>query len=178
MEIKSFIRSETFSEIRGQFGDLKSVDAIFIRAMKLSRNNTAIALLISTLACFDHRLVGLKVPIFALFLPLTNEDEIDFNLRVRNLPKLLYQDSPQDKFGDRDKLQHFFGSAFVAYAFESSDPAEQLSRLIEEGEEAIIIDGALDERDLRANRNGQDFGLALLENKFVLPSKFFIYKKQ
>lgn len=178
MEIKSFIRTPAFADIRDKAGDLKSVDAIFIRAMKLTCNNTAMALLISTIACFDHRLVGLKVPIFALFFPLTNENESEFEMRIRNLPRSLYSDTPPGRFGDRDKLQHFFGSAFIAFAFESSEPAEQLSNLIEKGEDAIIIDGSLDGRDMRANRNGQEFGLALLENKFVLPSIFFIYNKE
>ncbi|MBA4313121.1 MAG: hypothetical protein C0417_10885 [Chlorobiaceae bacterium] len=174
IELKSFVRSNIISDIRRQFSDLQSVDAIYIQAMKLTNNNTAISLLISTLACFDHRLVGLKVPVFALYFPLTNESEEEFKARVANLPRYLYADSPKNKIGDRDKLQHFFGSAFLTFIFESKSPAEELSRSIEVGEDAIIVDGALDERDMRANRHGQNFGLALIQNKFVLPSDYFL----
>jgi hypothetical protein len=175
MELKSFIRNSTFKNIRTKFGDLKSVDAVFIRAMKLTNNNTAISLLISALGCFDHRVIGLKIPLFALFFPLTNESEEDFKLRVNNLPRHFYSDSPKGRYGDRDKLQHFFGSAFLAFMFESNESAEGVSEFIEVGEDAIIVDGTYDERDIRANRQGQRFGSALIKNNFVLPSEYLKY---
>jgi len=174
LELKSFIRSGTFKQLRLQVGDLKSIDAIFIRAMKLTNNNTAVALFLSTVACFDHRTIGLNVPVFALFFPLSNESGAEFKERVANLPRKLYADTPRGKIGDRDKLQHFFGSAFIAYAFESSEPAERASDFIENGEEAFIVDGTLDTRDIRANRQGQRFGLALLKNHCQLPSEYFV----
>ena len=70
IEIKKFVRSKIFKKIRETYGDLKAMDAIFIRSMVLTKNNTAISLFISTLACFDHQLVGLKNPILSssLFL--------------------------------------------------------------------------------------------------------------
>lgn len=172
IELKSFIRNRTFQEIRQSYGDLKAVDAIFIKAMKLTNDNTAVALLISTIACFDHRIFGLKVPVFLLFFPLSNESEEEFKQRVENLPKNIYIDSPLNRFGDRDKLQHFFGSAFIAYVFESGETSERFSDFIERGEKAIIIDGVLDKRDIRANRHGQEFGLNLLINKHQMPSQY------
>jgi hypothetical protein len=172
MELKSFIRSDTFNKLRLQYGDLKAVDAIFIRAMKLTNSNTAMALLLATKACFDHRTIGLKVPVFALFFPLSNESREEFKSRVANLPRKLYADTPRGKIGDRDKPQHFFGSAFIAFAFESSGPAERTSEFVEKGEDLIIVDGTIDARDIRANRQGQQFGLALLKNCYRLPSEF------
>ena len=170
MELKSFIRSRTFDAIRRKYGDLKAVDAIFIRAMKITNENTAVSLLISAIAYFEHRTVHLKVPIFALVFPLTNESEKEFTRRVKNLPAKIYSDTPLN--GDRDKLQHFFGSAFLAFIFESRQPAERFGDFIEEGEDAFLVDGALDERDMRANRQGQEFGLALLNNIHRVPSEF------
>jgi hypothetical protein len=178
MELKSFIRSDTFNKLRLQYGDLKAVDAIFIRAMKLTNNNTAMALLLATKACFDHRTVGLKVPVFALFFPLSNESREEFKSRVANLPRKLYTDTPRGKIGDRDKLQHFFGSAFIAFAFESAEPAERTSEFVEKGEDLIIVDGTIDARDVRANRQGQRFGLALLENCYRVPSEFISSRSQ
>lgn len=172
IELKNFVRSDEFRQIRQQYDDAKAVDAIYVQAMQLTQNNTAIALLIATLATFDHRLVGIKVPIFNLFFPLTNESKEEFFKRVNNLPTRIYNDSPANASGDRDKLQHFFGSAFLAYLFESREVSERFGLFVEHGEDAFIIDGVLDSRDKRANRHGQQFGLALLENKHRLPSEF------
>ena len=174
LELKAFIRSNTYLSIRKSYGDLKALDALYIRSMSLTNDNTAVALLISMLACFDHRIVGLKVPIFALYFPLSNESEKEFTRRVNNLPKKIYSDSPSSFAGDRDKLQHFFGAAFLSYLFESRQPAERVADFIEQGEDAIIVDGALDERDMRANWHGEQFGLALLENQHRLPSEFLV----
>lgn len=172
IDLKRFIRSGSFRRLRGRFGDLRAVDAVYIRAMQLTDNNTAVSLLLSALATFDHRTVGLKVPIFRLFFPLSDESEEEFSRRVNNLPTALYADTPPGKSGDRDKLQHFFGSAFLAFVFESRDAAERIGEFVEEGEEAFIIGGVNDERDLRADRQGQDFGLALLADNRRFPSRF------
>lgn len=174
--LKSFIRSKTFLEIRNQFTDLKAVDAIFIHAMKLTNDNTAIALMLSSLATFDHRMVGLKIPALKLYFPLSNESEKEFSKRVNNLPVRLYADSPANQFGDRDKLQHFFGSAFLAFVFESRDASERFGTFIEKGEDAFIVDGSIDERDIRANHQGQQFGLALLHDNHRLPSEFLKFE--
>ena len=176
MELKSFISSATFKKIRKRFGDPRAVDAIYIRAMQLTNNNTAIALLLSTFATFDHRLVGLKVPIFELFFPLTDESEEEYHRRVRNLPSRLYSDTPSDRQGDHDKLQHFFGSTFLTFTFESPQGAERIGDFIEEGEEAFIVGGVRDDRDKRANRQGRRFALALLEDNHRLPSEFLLLK--
>ena len=173
-ELKSFIRSETFSQIRTCFGDLRAIDAIYIRAMQLTNNNTAVTLLLATIAAMDHRDVGFRVPLFQISLPLSGESAEDFDRRVNNLPRQFYVDGPRSPTGDRDKLQHFFGSAFVTFLFESREPAERIGNFIEMGEEAIVISGELDERDERANRQGQDFGLALLKNNQRTPSSFII----
>ncbi|MBI4549023.1 MAG: hypothetical protein HY707_13655 [Ignavibacteriae bacterium] len=174
MELKSFIRSDAYRRIRQRFGDGRAVDALYIRAMQMTNNNTAISLLLSTVASLDHRIVGIKIPMFQLFFPLSNESSEDFNKRVQNLPSRLYSDSPSDSRGDRDKLQHFFGSALLTYVFESRGSALRVGEFIERGEDAFIIDGILDDRDRRANFQGQEFGLALLENNRRLPSEFLI----
>ncbi len=172
MEMKSFIRSTAFKKLRGMFGDLRSVDAIYVRAMCLTNNNTALALLLASLATFDHRLIGFKVPLLKIQLPLSDESKEDFSRRVNSLPSRLYEDTPHDATGDRDKLQHFFGSAFLAVICESRKPADRFGTFIEEGEDLFIVGGVNDERDMRANREGQKFGMALLENNHHLPSEY------
>ena len=172
IELKEFIRSRTFRTIRERFGDVRGVDAIFVRAMRMTNNNTAMALLMSTIACFDHSVVGIKVPVLSIYLPLTSEPENEFERRVRQLPSRLYPDTPDNTAGDRDKLQHFLGSAFLAFVFESGDAAMNFGEFVEQEEEAFIVGGINDNRDLRADRQGQRFGIALLDDNHRLPSEF------
>lgn len=172
IELKNFIRSTTFRRIRETAGDRRAVDAIYIRAMELTSHNTAVALLIATVATFDHYLVGVKVPLLNLFFPLSNESFEDFQARVRNLPAALYADSPAGEAGDRDKLQHFFGSALVTFLFESEGAGERVGNFIEFGEDLAIVGGVLDNRDERSNWHGRQFGAALLDNNMRYPSKF------
>lgn len=174
-QLKEYIRSNAFAELKVTNGDLHAVDAIFDKAMRLSWNNIYEALLISFVATMDHSKFGVKIPLLGplLWVPLTSEFDDEFTSRVNALPSKLYDDSPPGRIGDRDKLQHFFGSAFLAYVFESRDAAQRIGEFIEWGEDKVIVDGALDERDFRANTHGQDFGLKLLEDENVLPSMFF-----
>lgn len=174
-ELKGYIRSEEFAAFKQQFGDLYAVDVIFDEAMRLSWNNAYEALLISLIATIDHSKFGVQLPVVGplLWIPLTSEFEDEYRSRVNALPTKIYKDTPAGISGDRDKLQHFFGSAFLTYLFESRDAAQRIGEFIEWGEDKVIVDGALDERDFRANRQGQEFGLRLLEDRSTLPSPFF-----
>lgn len=174
IELKQFIRSDTFQKIRESMSEVKSVDAIYVRAMQLTHNNTGIALLLSTLATFDHRILQFNVPIFSFAIPLSDESGEEFTRRVNNLPIHLFSDSPNNRYGDRDKLQHFFGSAFITFAFESRGLAERIGLAIEHGERSIIIGGALDDRDMHVNTYGQQFGTALIDNPYRYPSEFLL----
>jgi len=176
--LKDYIRGDAFARFRKGYGDLAAVDAIFDRAMRLSWNNIYEALLISSFAVMDHARFGVRLPFLGplLWFPLTSECEDDFRLRIGSLPARLYPDTPPGEGGDRDKLQHFFGSAFLAYTFESRPAADRVGEFIEWGEERYIVDGSMDERDLRANRQGQQFGLRLLDDPLVLPSAFWHFQ--
>jgi hypothetical protein len=171
--LREFIRSDEFANARAQGGDLVAIDRIFTEAKELSWQNTYEALLISFVATMDHRRVGVDLPLLGplLWFPLTSEFEEEFAARLQALPRMLYLDSPKDEHGDRDKLQHFFGSAFLAYVFESRESAERVGETVELGEAQFIVGGVLDQRDRRANRHGQNFGLALLYNEYAMPSE-------
>ena len=173
MEMRKFIRSRRFALLRKLCGERRAVDAIFVRAMKLTNNNTAISLLLSALACFDHRTVGFRIPVFRLFFPLSDESDAEFANRVAHLPRYLFDDSPTDSHGDRDKLQHFFGSAFFTFIYESDGAADRFGDFVERTENILIVGGVDDDRDRNANKEGQRFGLKLLENNHRFPSEFF-----
>jgi hypothetical protein len=172
--LREFITTEEFAGIRSTRGDPAAVDAIFVRARELSWGNVYEALLISAFATFDHRRVGVDPPVLGplLWFPLTSEFEEDFQVRLKALPSRLYEDTPAGPAGDRDKLQHFFGSAFVAAASESREAAVRVGDFVEWGEERFIVGGVNDERDVRANQQGQEFGLRILTDGGARPSQF------
>ena len=170
--LKEMVRSDEFREYRRRRGDIAAVDTLFDRAKELSWGNLYAALLISTAAVVDHRRVGFDLPLLGalLWFPLTAEFEEDHAARVAALPSKLYADTPPS--GDRDKLQHFFGSALVALLSESREAAERTGEFVEWGESAFIVGGVNDPRDHRANLEGRLFGLRLLIEPSARPSRF------
>jgi len=174
--LREYVRSAELSRTRASYGDLYAVDCVFDRAMRLSWNNVYEALVVSAFALMDHHRVGVRIPLLGavLWFPLSSEFEEDFRARVDSLPSHLYPDTPPGRGGDRDKLQHFFGSAFLTAMTESPEGADRFGLFIEWGEELFIVGGVNDERDVRANREGQRFGLRLLRDPGTRPSRFFI----
>ena len=172
--LKEYILSREFAQFRQVYGDVQSVDAIFDRALHLCWNNTGEALLICLLSTMDHRRVGVDLPHVGdlLWLPLTSEFPDEFRTRLDALPTKLYPDTPPGAAGDRDKLQHFFGGAYVALLSESAEAAERTGEFVEWGEEQFIVGGVNDWRDLRADRQGGLFGIGLLSNIELRPSSF------
>ena len=170
--LREYLKGDEFKLVRIRQGDLYAVDEIFSKARELTWDNIHEALLISFLATLDHRRIGVRAPSVGslLWLPLTSEFEDEFEERAKALPRRIYPDSPEGEAGDRDKLQHFFGSAFLAYLFESREAAERVGDAVELGEERFIVDGVSDERDVRANHHGQSFGLILLRDTDTRPS--------
>jgi hypothetical protein len=171
-QLKDFILSKEFSALREHLGDKRAMDAIYVRAMNLTDGNTGISLLIAAFATFDHEIVEFKIPMLSFALPLTGEEQKQFKRRVNALPKELYTDTPTDSYGDKDKLQHFFGSAFIAFAFESAGSARRAGVFVEKGERLGIRGGVYDNRDLRADDEGARYGIALLQDNHRLPSDF------
>lgn len=169
-ELKSFIRNDEFLNLKKQNGDVAAVDSIYWKANELTRGNIGISLLICAIATLDHYTLGIKIPLINLYIPLTNETKEEYRKRTANLPTHFYSNSPSYPYGDRDKLQHIFGSAFLIYVFESESLAERYSLFVEKFEDRYIKDGNYDLRDMEANKDGQRFGWLLMKNKDAKPS--------
>jgi hypothetical protein len=170
-QIRVYIRDKRFGILRKRCGEMRAVDAIYLKTLKIADHNIARALFLSLMGTLEHRNVDLKVPIIgSLGVPLTFEEDSLFNSRFGNLPSRLYVDTPRE--GDRDKLQHFFGSAYLAYASGSRDLARSTGNMVEWGEAQFVVGGVDDVRDRGANKQGERFGHDLLTVKNLLPSDY------
>lgn len=171
IELKRFIRDPRFAALRVQCTDTTAIDAIFLRALEIADGDIQYALFIALFGTMDHYRLGLRIPLLGvLTLPLTTESESTFRLRHQHLPKHVLPDSVGAHESDKDKLQHFFGSAYLTYLTHSRGTANLIGNSIEVGEEAFVVGGANDDRDKYANHLGQLFGMRLLEGEDVLPS--------
>jgi len=174
--IRAYIRDERFQMLRERFGDMRAIDAIYLKSLKIADYNIARALFLSLMAVLEHRKVNLKLPILKLLdIPLSFEGDSVFYSRIRHLPARLYPDTPKGANGDRDKLQHFFGSAYLSYATEAPKFALTVGIIIEWGEATFVIEGSDDFRDKRANRQGGSFGRDLLVIENMLPSDYLTF---
>jgi len=174
--IRAYIRNEHFQVLRDQSGDMRAIDAIYLKSLKMSDYNVARALFISFMAVLEHRKFDIKMPIFNSFsVPVSFEGDSVFGLRIKHLPSHVYSDTPYGSYGDRDKLQHFFGSAYLTYTSEAPEFVHMIGDFIEWGESKFIVGGANDWRDKRANRQGKSFGRDLLVVENLLPSDYLTF---
>jgi hypothetical protein len=174
--IRTYILDEQFQSLRNRYGDMRAIDAIYLKSLRIAEYNIPQALFLSFMAVLEHQKVSLKMPIFkSVTIPLTFERDSIFSARINHLPVQVYNDSPQSPEGDRDKLQHFFGSAYLAYISEAPDLTRTLGNLIEWGESQLIVGGMDDPRDKRANMQGECFGWDLLAEETLLPSDYLIF---
>ncbi len=170
-KIRSYIRDPRFKELLQLCGDERAVDGIYLKALKIADYDIARGLFLSLMGTLEHQTVEFKIPVLGVLgVPLTFEEDSLFRCRKDNLPSKLYQDTPPE--GDKDKLQHFFASAYLAYASDSPDLAKQSGDFVEWGESQFIVGGVDDPRDKRANKQGEAFGRDLLVVKTLLPSDY------
>ena len=173
-EIRSYVRDERFAHLLERCGDMRAVDWIYLKALRIADHDIGRALFLSMMATLEHRTIDLKVPVVgALRLPLTFEEDSLFESRFRNLPGKLYPDTPPGAAGDKDKLQHFFASAYLSYISQSPSLARSSGDLVERGEAEFVVGGVDDPRDRRANNQGARFGRDLVAVKTLLPSDYF-----
>ncbi len=170
-EIRRYIRDPRFKLLTGRCGDLRGVDGIYLKALKIADYDIARALFLSLMGSLEHQNVEFKIPLLGILgVPLTFEEDSLFQCRIKNLPSTIYPDTPPE--GDKDKLQHFFASAYLSYASDSPDLAKQSGNFVEWSESKFIVGGADDPRDKRANKHGEAFGRDLLIVKSLLPSDY------
>ena len=176
--ISSYIASEHFVELRNEIGDVSAADSIFAEAANYTNGNISDALLALMLATVPYREVPIQIPLIntSVNFPLTSADEETFLEKNNNLPRYLFFDSPKNDYGDKDKLAHFFGSAFLSYESHIFDIGKLIGYFVEAFEESFKVQSSVDIRDLDVNEYGRLFGELLKENKELLPSQIFLLR--
>ncbi len=127
-----------------------------------------------TFACLPYKEMNVKLPLVpvSLKMHLPSVESPLFELKTKNLPSKLFFDTPVSNFGDKDKLSHFFGNAFIEYNFPFFNLSKFLGIFVEKFEETFYVEGAMDKRDIYVNGLGSKFGKDLNENNNLLPSEF------
>lgn len=176
--ISSYLASEHFSNLKNNIGDVAATDSIFSEAMRFTEYDYGDALIALMLATVPYNEVPIQIPIFnsTVYYPLTSADEETFLTKNEKLPRYLFFDSPQNNYGDKDKLAHFFGSAFLSYESNIFDIGKLIGYFVEAFEESFKVQSSVDLRDLDVNEYGRLFGDLLKENKDLLPSQIFLIR--
>jgi len=171
--LSEFIASDYFLELKNDNTDLALVDSIFKRAIHFYNNDYEEALLALTFTTIPYRKVPIVIPLIKsrLYYPLISADDSISNLKNQNLPNRLFYDSPDNDYGDKDKLAHFFGNAFIGYAENVLNLADVFGYFVEAFEEDFKTQTEVDFRDVDVNWYGVLFGNTLELNKKILPSQ-------
>lgn len=166
--LRHYLCTDAYGALSHTGHDRDAVDSLFAHAMMIADNNIGDALLAAAVACFDHPSIGIKLGIVTLPVPLSVEDDSLFTCARSHLPAKLFFDSPPE--GDRDKLQHFFGSAYLQWITNSNVATGIVGNGIELLEPGLVVGGTDDPRDVRADKAGQAFAILIGNYYYVAPS--------
>ena len=176
--LSGFIASDYFLELEKTIPQLNLVDSIYLRAVKFYNEDYSEALLALTFTTVPYRKVPITLPLINVEIqyPLISADLDTYLLKNQNLPSQLYYDSPQNNYGDKDKLAHFFGNSFIGYAEPVFDLADVFGYFVEAFEEDFKAQSKVDFRDMNVNLYGKLFGDLLEKNKKILPSQVILIR--
>ncbi len=150
--------------------DLRRLDSLYVEALGRSDGNVHEALFALSVATLPYHRFPAVLPLLGIgvSVPVSLESEESFALRMRALPSMLFDDTPLS--GDRDKLPHFFGSAWLSLMIGVPDLAAACGDAIEVLETIFKLEGASDARDRTMNRLGVRFAERLRRSPATLPS--------
>ena len=171
--LSHFIASGKFEELKNKLSDYQQIDILYKEALKESKGDIDNALFTLTFTVIPYDQIPVVTPVFKIPInvPLPHSVDSIFNLKNKNLPNNLFFDTPKNSFGDKDKLAHFFGSAYLSYVSSWFDITQIIGIFVEDFEEKFYIQSSADPRDIRADNLGNMFGKVLKKNKEVLPSQ-------
>ncbi len=152
---------------------LARLDSIFLKALEITEGDMEESLFISAISTIPYKSFLATLPVLggAVSVPVSFESAEAFLLRREHLPTHLLRASPRE--GDRDKLPHFFGSAWLQLRLRNPAVARSLGYGVEVFERMFFLEGAFDDRDIDANILGIAFAEALMRERNVLPSRMW-----
>ncbi len=165
-DMRSYIASPEFGAFDSSVSPGDAFDEIYFEALELAHGDAATAELAASIGCFEHEYIPLNILGIKIDLPLTSEPHARFERRWSHLPAYLYHTRELD----RDKLQHFFASAWLKSTLGMDWLVRLAGHAVEEGENLLVIGGFVDPRDLHANADGRHFGTRAAANQNALPS--------
>lgn len=170
--VSDYIASQEFKNLKTNHPDIDLVDSIYCKTLNFFGGDISEALLCLTFSTipFDHITIKLPVICLKVIAHLPSPDKNVFEQRRNNLPKNIFIDSPKDDFGDKDKLAHFFGNAFLSYNLGWFNFSKFIGMFVEKVEDGFFVEGGFDMRDLLVNSYGYAFGKFLKTNPGLQPS--------
>lgn len=170
------IRSNDFQNTKDENGDLAAVDSLFISTLKYFEGDISETLLALTFATVPFNKIDFRIPLVkkTITIPLPSAQKKIFNEKVAKTPKYLFPDSFSSDYGDKDKLAHFFGNAFIRYSFRLFNLSKFLGIFVEFMEEGFFVNGEFSKKDILVNHLGEFFAEALIKNPNSVPSEVFL----
>ena len=157
-----------------KYNDHEILNLIYEDALKYYDGDISETLLALTFATLPFNKMPLTIPLvnLKLDLRLPSVDQKLFELKRDNIPGKIFFDSPITLYGDKDKISHFFGNAFLAYNVSLFNLSKFLGFIVEMFESVFKVSGMIDYRDLVANNLGEYFGHSLRINENLKVSDF------
>jgi len=154
-DIRSYISSPEFGAFDSSVSPETAFDEIYFEALEMAHGDVSSALLAASFGSFEHEFIPLDIFGIRIDLPLTSETHARFGRRWSHLPAYVYHTHELD----RDKLQHFFASAWLKSALGMDWLVRLAGEAVEVGEKLFVVDGFIDPRDLHANADGIRFAI-------------------
>ncbi|PLX23199.1 MAG: hypothetical protein C0600_15560 [Ignavibacteria bacterium] len=168
--LRAWISRQQALSPRDREKDLRRLDAIYQHAVYLADGDAREALFALAIATLPYYTFPAQIPLTGLTItvPVSTENREMFEKRMAALPGKLFVDSPS--YLDRDKLPHFFGSAWLQLSTGSELVSLFAGEALEFGEAVFKLEGSRDPRDIMINRLGTAFARQLQKAENVLPS--------
>ena len=154
-DMREFIASPEFGAFDSVTAPPDVLNEIYYSAIEYAHGNLELALLASAFGSFEHEYIPIGVLGLTVRIPLTSENHEQFGVRWSHLPAHIYRTQE----GDRDKLQHFFASAWLKEWLGMDWLVQGAGAMVEILENMFVIGGFEDPRDLHANNDGMHFAI-------------------
>ena len=170
--ISHYLTTDEYKDFSKTHSDLACTDHIYETALKFFDNDISETCFCLTFALIPYNKILMKLPLIGthVTIPLPSPPNSVFKEKLKNTPKNIFCDSPNDGFGDKDKLAHFFSNTFLKYDVTIFNLSDFLGIFVEYFEQAFFLQGGYDIRDIITNHIGEFFAKMLEQNKNAKPS--------